>query len=221
MIRASDAHSWVEAWMPGYGWSTFDPTPPDPDPHALSFLTQLALYADAAETFWQEWVVSYDLGRQGTLADKMEQGARRLGVRWFDGWGGFELRWKDRASRLARTYGPRALVAAVMLAWVWLIGPPMVRLLRVHQRVRRVRRGQASAADATLLYQRMLHLLRRRGYQKPAWFTPREFAVSMAGARPGAIVGEFTRTYNEVRFGGRTELAPRLSLLLEELERQR
>ena len=28
LIRASDAHSWVEAWIPGYGWKTFDPTRP-------------------------------------------------------------------------------------------------------------------------------------------------------------------------------------------------
>lgn len=26
-ISTSDAHAWVEAWFPGYGWTTFDPTP--------------------------------------------------------------------------------------------------------------------------------------------------------------------------------------------------
>ena len=35
LVRASDAHSWVEAWMPGYGWTTFDPTPPDPGQHGF------------------------------------------------------------------------------------------------------------------------------------------------------------------------------------------
>ncbi len=30
LIRTSDAHSWVEAWLPDRGWVTFDPTPPDP-----------------------------------------------------------------------------------------------------------------------------------------------------------------------------------------------
>ncbi|MGA3204346.1 MAG: DUF3488 and transglutaminase-like domain-containing protein, partial [Bryobacteraceae bacterium] len=26
VVRASDAHSWVEAWIPGRGWTTYDPT---------------------------------------------------------------------------------------------------------------------------------------------------------------------------------------------------
>ena len=29
VIRMADAHAWVEAWIPGQGWVTFDPTPSD------------------------------------------------------------------------------------------------------------------------------------------------------------------------------------------------
>jgi hypothetical protein len=28
VVTDTDAHSWVEAWFPGYGWVKFDPTPP-------------------------------------------------------------------------------------------------------------------------------------------------------------------------------------------------
>ena len=38
LVRASDAHSWVEAWIPGYGWKTFDPTPADPNAGRLGAL---------------------------------------------------------------------------------------------------------------------------------------------------------------------------------------
>ena len=84
LVRASDAHSWVEAWIPGRGWTTFDPTPPDPNPPGFALLTRLTLYLDAAETFWQQWVVDYDLSRQGALAYRMEQGAHRMGINGFD-----------------------------------------------------------------------------------------------------------------------------------------
>jgi hypothetical protein len=84
-------------------------------------------------------------------------------------------------------------------------------------RVRRVREGQASAGDATVLYERMLDVLHSRGFQKPAWFTPREFAASLP-AETGMLVDQFTAAYNDLRFGGRLDAAPRLTLLLEELE---
>ena len=75
-----------------------------------------------------------------------------------------------------------------------------------------------AVADATLLYQRMLHILKRRGYQKPPWFTPVEFAASLPRTRLGDSVGEFTATYNALRFGGHAEAAARLSILLDRME---
>jgi transglutaminase-like putative cysteine protease len=220
LVRASDAHAWVEAWIPGRGWTTFDPTPPDPNRRGFALLTNLALYLDAAETFWQEWVVSFDISRQGTLADRLEQGTRSMGVRWFDSFSALDWNWYFRAAAWFRRYAVRILILLVLGASVWVLGPPLVRLLRIRSRVERVRRGQATVGDATLLYERMLHLLRRRGYQKPAWFTPSEFAASLPPTQLGIAVTEFTVQYNALRFGRRTEVAPRLSTLLDELERQ-
>jgi Domain of unknown function (DUF4129) len=58
-------------------------------------------------------------------------------------------------------------------------GPPLVRLLRMRLRLSRARRGQAGMADATGLYRRMLDIVRRRGYERPPWFTPAELAASL------------------------------------------
>jgi hypothetical protein len=220
LVRASDAHSWVEGWIPGYGWTTFDPTPADPNAGGMALWTRLALYLDAAETFWQEWVVTYDLARQGTLAYHMEVGAQRMGIRWFDTAMAVRSGWERYVAGWARRHGWQILAWAIGLAALGFAVGPLVRLMGMRRRVERVRRGQASMADATLLYQRMLHILKRRGYQKPPWFTPAEFAASLPRTQLGESVGEFTATYNALRFGGHAEAAPRLSILLDRMERE-
>jgi transglutaminase-like putative cysteine protease len=217
VIRASDAHSWVEAWLPGRGWTTFDPTPPDPSPGANALLAKLALYADAVETFWQEWVVSYDLGHQATLADRMEQASRRASLRWLDRIFDVAEYWKPARSWVLRTglWWLLALACGALGAW---FAPKLWRVWRTRLGVWRLRRGQVSVADATLLYRRMLKLLKRRGYEKPAWFTPYEFACSLPPSEMGMLVLQFTSAYNALRFGGQADAAMRLSALLEQLE---
>ena len=220
LVRASDAHSWVEAWIPGYGWTTFDPTPADPNAGGLSLLPQLSLYLDAAGTFWQEWVITYDLTRQGTLAFRMEQGAQSVGIRWFATAVSVRSGWERYGAGWTRRFGWRALAWTAGLVALGFAAGPLVRLMRIRRRVERVRRGQASVADATLLYQRMLDILQRRGYEKPPWFTPAEFAASLPRTQLGDSVGEFTATYNALRFGGHTGAAPRLSILLDRMDRE-
>jgi hypothetical protein len=79
--------------------------------------------------------------------------------------------------------------------------------------VRRIRADRASAADAAILYAHMLRIMNRRGYQKPAWFTPREFAATVGQG----TVNEFTECYNALRFGGNAASAERMKQLLEEM----
>jgi hypothetical protein len=58
----------------------------------------------------------------------------------------------------------------------------------------------------------------RRGFQKPAWFTPTEFARNLPEAERERV-GTFTVAYNEVRFGGdRHAGAARLTQMLKSLE---
>ena len=220
VIRASDAHSWVEAWLPGRGWTTFDPTPVDPAASAQTIWAKLALYADAADTFWQEWVLSYDLGRQLVLADKMEQSSRKFRIDWLQWSGAGSSRWQG----LVWTWLTRhAIVAMSIFAFAAssiLFGPGLWRRLRLGHRVRRARMGQASVADATLLYNRFLEMLLERGYTKPPWYTPAEFVRSLRSPEIAGIAARFVDAYQELRFGGKAEAAPRLFLLLEELKRQ-
>jgi len=217
VIRESDAHSWVEAYLEARGWTTFDPTPPDPSAHRAGLLAKMALWMDAADTFWQEWVLRYDRNRQFILAAQLDRASRQWRLGWIGNWSDTAQRWQSRLAILSKSYGPGFVILVALIVALVFAGPRALRSLRMLHRVRRVREGEASAGDATVLYERMLDVLRSRGFQKPAWFTPREFAASLP-AETGMLVDQFTAAYNDLRFGGRLDAAPRLTLLLEELE---
>ena len=91
---------------------------------------------------------------------------------------------------------------------------------RVRERklVRKIRSGEGTPDDARLLYERMLESMARRGFQKPAWFTPMEFARNLPPSERERV-GTFTAAYNEVRFGGYgADGTARLTVMLESLE---
>jgi len=75
IVRASDAHSWVEAYFPGFNWISFDPTPPA-DEKAEGVFGFLALYWDWFELVWSEWVINYDFSHQVTLAQNLQRVSR-------------------------------------------------------------------------------------------------------------------------------------------------
>jgi len=100
-----------------------------------------------------------------------------------------------------------------------LFGPSIAAWWRARQRVKRLVRGEGIASDATLLYERMLALLARRGVQKPPWLTPAEFARVLPATEVRGVVQDLTSFYNEFRFGGRRDVAPQMMHLLDRLEK--
>lgn len=219
VIRASDAHSWVEAWLPGQGWVTFEPTPPDPNPPGFSLVTRAQLYLDAMQVLWQDWVLGYDFDRQLTLASRIEQSSRTFQMRWLERSIDSFLRGWKRNVAAARDHGWKAALVVALICVAFFVAPMAWRRLRTLVRVRRVRRGQVSASDATMLYQRMLELLRQRGIEKPVWVTPAEFASKLGQTESTALVARFTAAYNDLRFGMKKEAAVEMVNLLERLER--
>lgn len=219
VVRASDAHSWVEAYLPAGGWTTFDPTPPDPSPRRLSALARLAFYLDAAETFWQDWILSYDLTRQLALASRVERSGRSFGARWLDALGSEFDRGRRGALEWVRRYGIAALLWATCAALAVIFGVPLARWWRARRRLRQLQRDDAQASDATLIYRRMLGELSRRGFRKPPWLTPAEFAATLPPSALADLVRQFTAAYHGLRYGGRSPDGAILLALLERIER--
>src|SRR5256884_2285986 len=78
IVRASDAHSWVEVYFPGDGWQVFDPTPSNLE-SGKGFLTRLGLYIDWLQVTWSDWVIGYDFAHQVALAQNLQRSSRNWG----------------------------------------------------------------------------------------------------------------------------------------------
>ncbi len=212
VVRASDAHAWVEAWIEGLGWTTFDPTPFGAREDPSSLLSRFNMYLDAADHTWHEWVVSYDLGHQVAIAARFEAALRA----WSRGGGSSGTPWAERMAGIT-ALAQRWAVWIVMLLAVVFFGPTLYVRWRRRDRLRRIVRSGGSASDAAVLYGRMLELLARRGFEKPRWLTPVEFAQGLPGEEQRRVA-EFTSIYNSMRFGGDRAGAARLAGMLREFE---
>ncbi|MEP6963668.1 MAG: DUF3488 and transglutaminase-like domain-containing protein, partial [Acidobacteriota bacterium] len=217
VLRASDAHSWVEAWIPGRGWITFDPTPPDPNADGEPGLwSRASLVFDAADQMWRDWIVGYDFDHQVFLVSRVESAGRLM--QWpkyllVTEWGAWI---QSNAGQPALWLAGFAFLALCVACGLY--GPAALRWWKQRSRWIRAKRGEAEASDATLLYGRMLAMLERRGFQKPPWLTPQEFAAVLPASDLALLVGDLTDAYNQVRFGAQRQAAPRMVDLLQRIE---
>jgi transglutaminase-like putative cysteine protease len=218
IIRASDAHSWVEAYLPRLGWTTFDPTPAAPAPASNAFFERLSLYLDAADVFWQEWVLDYSLDHQVLLATRMQDASRRISMNWPDRIAGWTSVRAAAAAQFLRRDGLNLLAAVIAAGLLGGFGPNLFRRWRDHLRLRRALSGEARSSDAAHLYQRMLRILHRRGIERPAWLTPLEFSSSVRDPALADLTRQVAAAYNDFRFGGRPDGAARMAELIERME---
>jgi hypothetical protein len=205
----------VEGWIEGRGWVTFDPTPAGANGRSGGFAARMNMYLDAADSLWQQWVIAYDLGHQAALAAKFETGLRALNQTGLRAHGG----WTSGFFPGAKVWAGWLLGLVLFTGMVAFAAPPLWREWRKKMQVKRIARGGGQPSDATLLYRHMLDLLERRGFEKPVWFTPREFARHLPAAENEQVT-RFTALYNSARFGGAASGTEQMAALLQEMGRE-
>ena len=221
VVHASNAHSWVEAYFPGYGWISFDPTPAGP-PLVHNRWDRVMLYVDAAASFWREWVVNYDATHQKSLGQDAARSSRSLleNGRW---WARVQyLTLLHRAQRvhdrIVQSPGRWGLVGVLFSLLLLLLGNMRRIWLTVRNYRIRAHPERKPRFAATIWYEEMTRSLARRGWSKSPSQTPHEFTAAIEDERLRERVENFTRHYESARFGDSAEDAQRLPELYEEIK---
>ena len=188
IVRQSDAHAWVEAWIDGR-WVTLDATPPSGASSPFRTRTgTIGLYADWLRQRWDKYVVNYSMRMQADAVREGVRAVRRTGTAFrFRGWGGI--------GGTARRAGGWALLVA---AGLFLLH----RLLRK----RRYSAGEGLPSGLPPLpgpYARLVRRLDRNRFRRYPGETLEETLTAAVRSRPGLSgdAARFLGLYHRDRFG--------------------
>ena len=209
IIRQSDAHSWVEVYIPGRGWLEFDPTPPDPNHRELNLAMQLSHYVDAVQLFWNSYILIYDSGAQVLLfrsaqdrVQSVQSSIRR------------EVRPVDRSAQL--TLGPLCTPDswAVESAWFWIVGycfPVCGPMVYKHRKTTedsagasgRLRRGRGAVNENVVeqLFYRATRLAERRSERRMPGETWREWIFGLPDPNRRSILTGALDIFEKSKYG--------------------
>jgi transglutaminase-like putative cysteine protease len=195
-VRQGDAHSWVEAYIDGVGWTRFDPTPPAnavPQSEITGALAFMRDFVEAAAQRWNRHVVGYDLKQQVSLFRDV----------------------RNKYSSLRSTSKLTQALGSPRRVWLLAVGIGLIAAgIYWYRRNRRPSAPDAapkkpdelSAQRVVVLYKSLEAALVVLGVPRPPCVPPLAHARGLAAiAHPAAEeVAALTMIYQEARFGGRS-----------------
>jgi protein-glutamine gamma-glutamyltransferase len=182
VVTQNEAHSWVEAWFPGYGWVTFDPTPAGPssgDVSSVWFWPGRILF-DGVQHRWNKWVLDYGVDDQAGLFSSL------MGSRLVE-----EVTTTTPASDADGGSYPLGALALVLLLTAGLFW---------------ARRGGPAFDPSTRMYLDLRHAGERAGIGITPGLTPLALAHRIRERRAGAgrAAERVVDLYLRARYGGQT-----------------
>lgn len=212
VVRQREAHAWVEVYFPAENsWVAFDPTPAagqfSDDGAAAGIIGSFNKYIEALETYWIQYVVSYDNQEQKSLMRSVRNSIQDYQVEISTWVNSLQMRlaewWKQARGDAGIEKSAWAVGQALLLLIGIALGALLIVLmyrklvkLKVWEKIRAfVRREKENSIVE--FYERMQKILVRKGFERAAHQTPLEFAAALN--MPEAV--NITEKYNRVRFG--------------------
>lgn len=189
-VRQGDAHSWVEAYIDGSGWLTFDPTPPGealPQSDIDGMLASVRDFFEAVSQRWNQHVLNYDLRQQVSLFETLSNQNRGPG----------DLLRRPRTRTLLFLLGGLIAFSSV---WWWL------RIRRRKTKGAGPRGSRKQTRDellATNLYESLDRVMAVVGVGRSTATPPLRHARHLIQSEHplGDEVMDLTRRYLDARFG--------------------
>lgn len=188
-VRHGDAHSWVEAFIEGRGWLTFDPTPPGaaiPQSDIDGVFAEMRMFFEAVSQRWNQHVLGYDLRQQVSLFESLS--SKQSGTA--------SLFRKPRTRTLLFVTG-----LLVVLTCVYLLYRRRRRLANAGDS--KAPQQTRDAAVATSMYHALETVMASLGIPRGASTPPLRHAETLVGSgHPnGGDIHVLTERYLGARFG--------------------
>lgn len=212
IVREKHAHAWVEVFIPGKGWLTYDPTPSASRVTAQSgeWWAPARTFTDFLQFQWANLVIAYDAAARRDLMSRFHAwvtrptqdetnllGAVAAFVRELFGWR-LEISTADRV--LYWVFALLVVTLILLLGYVVLLIGRQATVVarRWHAAVQRARAGRPTVE----FYERFCRRLETLGFRRRPDQTPAEFADELA-SRYSALrdAPELVRLYYGLAFG--------------------
>lgn len=219
-VRQGDAHSWVEAYIDGAGWSRFDPTPSGAAQSLIATDGWYATMRDIIEAMAKTWdrrVIRYGLPQQISMWQSI-----RFGV----------LRTSRSLSAVTLSFPGGKTTVGVMLPWLGavLAAVGIGAWIYKRRRSRRVPEStahgpqSASALAATALYEQLQRNMTQAGVGRRPAVPPLKHAqvLQQQGFVHADAIYEVTENYLRARFGNASlddDTLSRLEKLIQTVRR--
>jgi hypothetical protein len=207
IIRQSDAHSWVEVYIPGHGWMEFDPTPPDPNAGEVDLAMQISHYIDAVEQLWNSYIIVYDVNAQQQLFRSAQESVQSVqglvrdrSDRWLRRGQHFSDQLSDWITNMLDTVAFWIVLVVAGLAETVYTNR---RTLRTQLEIWRIRLGRGSASENVveyLFYQAASLAQRKTPARRPAE-TWREWIFGLPDPHRRSILTRALIVFEKAKYG--------------------